>query len=335
MVLFRRKQQITQNPSEENFYISSSPEVIEYRTAYFEKFGSIPEGDFLPDCHDWPKSGDGLNYERRMRFDLNFESTKGAEIGPLNIPIVLKSEANVLYVDHLDTTGLKLKYPEIEEIPEVDRPIKLDSLFFTLEGDSPLDWLIASQAFEHLANPIKWLNDCQKVLRVGGKLSLGLPDSRITFDLLRSNSRPADLVSAFIHEDSSPDIRSVFDHHSKAAFVNMDWANSDSITHLDVINSRGAISPKIVHPAPREMIQRQLKGEYLDVHAWVFSPVSFLLLMSELVKHEFTRLKLSQFFPTDFGAYNRCNSSFIAILENPDDSVSYHDIRSSYLEPLG
>ena len=93
---------------------------------------------------------------------------RGAEIGPLNIPVTSKLTSKVLYVDHLDTDGIKSKYPSLSGIVDIDRPMVNHSLTDTLQDDAPLDYLVASQVFEHVANPIRWLREIAAVLREGG-----------------------------------------------------------------------------------------------------------------------------------------------------------------------
>ena len=146
-------------------------------------------------------SDDTLTYRDKLVGMLPLENGTGAEIGPLNWPVLSKQETRVLYVDHLDTQGLREKYPALDNIVEVDRPMVSNSLEETLKPDAPLDFIVASHVFEHVPNPIRWLREAAAVLRPGGRLALALPDRRMTFDILRHETRPSDVISAFLEDD--------------------------------------------------------------------------------------------------------------------------------------
>jgi SAM-dependent methyltransferase len=318
-------------------YVDRSGAVLQYRQAYFEVRGRVAPDPGLPTTRPWPKADDDLSYAEKLLGLLNIKGSKGAEIGPLNAPIVSKSQAsNVLYVDHLDTDGIKAKYPSLaESILDIDRPIMNHSLEETLRNDAPLDYLVASQVFEHVANPIRWLREIAAVLCEGGLLSLSLPDRRVTFDLLREETRASDIVAAYAEDVDIPDVRGVYDHHSLASFVNMHWATPASVYPEQVIAGRGAVKPKLATDAPPlAFIERTKHGEYLDVHAWVFTPPSFLLAMAQLTGDGLLPYCLHQFYPTNSNAPDQGNSSFVVALRKAE-GVTVADRRRSYLEPLG
>lgn len=229
---------------------------------------------------------------------------------------------------------LNKKYPSYPGLVEIDRPIINNSLVDTLSGDAPLDYIVGSQVFENIPNPIGWLKDIATILGPKGLVSLSLPDRRMTFDLLREETCASDMIAAYLNNDKIPSAACVYDHHSMASYVNMEWASELSINSDDIIKGCGAIRPHIVTRNTMQLVQYAKDGNYLDIHAWVFTPVSFLLAMSQLAADGLLQFRLHQFYPTDISAHDRGNSSFTAILEKAinDDTNTLSD---SYLQPLG
>lgn len=327
------KKKETEVPSLETFVNSLAP-VIQYRRAYFEIRGKTSPGVAVPAARAWPEANSGLSYRGKLIGQLPLETGRGAEIGPLNLPLLSKSDCGVLFVDHLDTKGLQQKYSTLTNIAEIDRPMVNDSLEQTLRMDAPLDYVVASQVMEHVPNPIRWMNEIAAILRVGGLLSISLPDRRMTFDLYREETSASDMIAAYLQDLTVPDARAVYDHQSLASAVNMHWAIPDSVYPNEVTNSKGSVGAKFVEPNPIEVAKRAHAGVYLDTHCWVFTPPSFLLTMAQIAKEGLLKFRCKQFYPTDEAAMDRDNHSFVTILEKVDEGVSRDEIRKSFLEAL-
>ena len=114
----------------------------------------------------WPTAirGAALDELRRRKREatlrgLDITGLRGAEIGPLNRPLVSKSESEVYYVDHCSAEQLREKYhgdPNVNpnDIVDVDfiwsdKPAKelLGSVY-------PLDYVVASHVIEHVPDLI-------------------------------------------------------------------------------------------------------------------------------------------------------------------------------------
>lgn len=315
-------------------YVDSLPLVLQYRQAYYESKGKIADGVALPTTHIWPPVDKEMSYKDKLVSLLKLSTSRGIELGPLHIPIIVKdNNVNILYVDHLDTDGLRKKYSNVHDIVEVDRVLSNNSIKETFCNDHPFDYIIASQVGEHVPDLIRWFQDIESVLQIGGILSIALPDRRTTFDFFREETRMSDIIAAYFGNDIIPSVRAVYDHHSLANFINMD--SPDSLSPDKIIAGYGSTKPKLATDYYMDFVNKANSGEYLDVHCWVFTPLSFLLIMYQLVNNGFTTLRLKQFYPTDFKSNDRSNQSFIMLLEKVESSVSKDEIKNSYLEPLG
>ncbi|WP_426442893.1 methyltransferase domain-containing protein [Bradyrhizobium genosp. P] len=313
--------------------IDEQPQILRFRRAIFEAKGEIAPEGAMPSSKPWPLADHGLSYRDKLVSHLPLKTGRGAEIGPLNQPLLSKEDADVLYVDHLDTAGLCEKYSFLNDIKEVDRPMVDNNIEKTLRGDAPLDYVVASQVMEHVPNPIRWMNEIAAVLRTNGLLSISLPDRRNTFDLYREDSRASDLVAAYIADLTVPDARAVYDHHSQAAAVHFEWARPEtSKTPQQVIDGQGSVSAEILASDPISLAQAAHGGNYLDVHCWVFTSSSFLMAMAEVASEGLLPFRCKQFYPTRLESQGRDNHSFVVVLEKTE--ATRDDIRRSFLEAL-
>jgi len=195
--------------------------------------------------------------------------------------------------------------------------------------------VLASQVMEHVPNPIRWLNELAAVMKVGGLLAISLPDRRMTFDLYREETRPADIIAAYLANAVVPDVRAVYDNQSLASAVNMHWLFDDSETPEAIVAGRGAVSARIVQTEPMVITRIADSGTYLDAHCWVFTPASFLLAMAQIAKEGLLQFRCKQFYPTNEAVGDRDNASMIAILQKVDLPVSPSALRDSFLQALG
>ena len=63
--------------------------------------------------------------------------------------------------------------------------------------DDSLDYVVASHVIEHVANPVKALWECARVVRHGGMVYLVVPDRRFTFDHTRALTPPEHMIADF------------------------------------------------------------------------------------------------------------------------------------------
>lgn len=124
-------------------------------------------------------------------FCLIDKSGLALEMGPSHNPLAPKKEGfNVKIVDHASAADLRAKYINhpinFDNIEEVDFASEGQPLSELVGSLDTYDWIIASHVVEHLPNLISFFQDCEKILKPDGVLSIVLPDKRYCFDHLRT-----------------------------------------------------------------------------------------------------------------------------------------------------
>ena len=113
----------------------------------------------------------------------------GIEVGPGHAPFPVPAGVSVRFVDRLTSAEHHELFPELPlemGFVEPDLVADLDTDCLRAIESSSQDFVIASHVVEHLADPLAFLDDAHRVLRVGGVLLLLLPDRRCTFDAERA-----------------------------------------------------------------------------------------------------------------------------------------------------
>jgi predicted SAM-dependent methyltransferase len=226
---------------------------------------------------------------------IDLRTERGIEFGPLDCPLVTKDDGRILYIDYTTADVLRARHAhrpgkDPAAIVDVDR-VWNDALPRVLRDDSPLDYALASHVIEHVPNLVGWLSEVAQVLRPGGRLCLAVPDKRYTFDHQRTPSRLAEAMSAYVQKLRRPSPQQVFDHHYKVVQLPLReaWQGRLDTSNLSRIHDMGyALS----------QTRKAQDGEYVDCHCWVFTPRSFLELMSELAEHGFLAYRLASFHDT-------------------------------------
>jgi SAM-dependent methyltransferase len=246
---------------------------------------------------------------------IDTESMRGVEVGPSFSPFVPKaSGADVTVVDHTDAESLRDKYRvhgvDLDAIETVDVVWAGGSLADPLRDRAPFDYIIASHLLEHLPNPIGFLNDCSALLRPGGVLSLVLPDHRYCFDALRPPTTLGQWVDAHLDNRRRHTPGMVLDHCLHAVTRGGIAWTPETTTPFTMAHVR----PDVDHT-----FALARKGdEYVDIHAWVFTPESFRSLIQMAESFELTDLQI---------AYERdtIGFEFFATLRKPASPGQHRD----------
>ncbi|WP_193188748.1 methyltransferase domain-containing protein [Nisaea sediminum] len=234
---------------------------------------------------------------------LDVRNQTGVEIGPLDRPIVSRSEGNVLYMDHLDTENLKRKYAEhaVQGLVSVEKLVDVDLVadgrkFAEILGDrGPVDYVIASHVIEHIPDPVGWLCDLAEGLTDGGLVSLVVPDRLFTFDHYRRPSNAGDLIDAFLQHREMATPGQIFDYVANVAVV-------DPMTVW-----KGELLQRV--PSPGHTPEQALNLARLrlsdnvapDVHCSVFSANDFADVFRQIIALDLLPYEIAALEPTAFG----------------------------------
>jgi SAM-dependent methyltransferase len=119
------------------------------------------------------------------------------EVGPGTTPFPTAPGASVCFADRPIPGGRDASFPELvgePHGPEADYEIDLDADGLAPIADGRLDAVVLSHVIEHLANPIRALEECERVLRASGRLVLIVPLRHTTFDSLRPGTTLSHLL---------------------------------------------------------------------------------------------------------------------------------------------
>ncbi len=133
--------------------------------------------------------------------------SRGIEVGPGRGPVAPKRAGyRTLVVDVADADELRrtaralgaeaAEIGNIEAVDVVGDASRLRELLETCGHVERFDWIVSSHNFEHLADPVGFLCDCEALLSPGGLVGLIIPDKRYTFDRFQRPSQLADLLRA-------------------------------------------------------------------------------------------------------------------------------------------
>jgi glycosyltransferase involved in cell wall biosynthesis/predicted SAM-dependent methyltransferase len=138
------------------------------------------------------------------------------------------------------------------------------------------DGLIASHVGEHVPDLIGFFQSADRLLKPNGIIALALPDRRVAMDYLRPVTLTGDLLEAHRLHPSRHSLKNRF-NFAAYAVRNGDkpgWGHNENL-RLHFMGS--------LHDAYHGAVTFDPTSEasYEDIHAWVFSPRSFELIVKE------------------------------------------------------
>jgi SAM-dependent methyltransferase len=228
----------------------------------------------------------------------------GIEIGPWFKPLVPKAEGyNSLSLDVFDEAQLKQKALDDPSVPKaaiskiepVDLVGSVTRLAEMLESKSlvgKLDYVISSHNFEHVPDPIRFLQACELGLKPGGLLIMAVPDRRTCFDYFRPYSITADFISAYFDAREQPSASQVFVRNSLHSRL---CINGEEHIAFYITDDPSLVKPyETLKEAYREwkgMIESP-DDVYRDTHCWAFTPSSLELIINDLSFLGLTRMSV-------------------------------------------
>jgi SAM-dependent methyltransferase len=229
----------------------------------------------------------------------------GVEIGPWFNPIAPKSKGyHSLALDVYDVerlTEIARQDPgipdemvqNIEDVDLLGQAMDLAQLIQERGLSAQIDYVISAHNFEHLPDPIRFIQACEQVLRPGGALSMAIPDRRTCFDYFRPCSTTGDLLDAFWEGRDRPTPGQLFTHHALHAYNSIDGVDRSgwSITSdPSPIRAVGSLETAF----SRALLERTAPSAYPDVHCWTFTPASLEWIITDLQAVGLVKMKINK-----------------------------------------
>jgi len=188
---------------------------------------------------------------------------------------------------------------EIEDVDLLGSASDLADLTRSRYGaDHRWDWIVSSHNFEHVPNPVRFLQQCAEVLRPEGVLRMAIPDKRYCFDHFRPLTEASELLQAFHEDRRKPTVYQIFRQESFCS----EWQPGGTRWvpfHRNLSLYRAWFGPGGTAP-----------GEYIDTHCWAFTPESFELAMLDLISFGLVALVVDSVTDT-------CGAEFFVDLRRP------------------
>lgn len=282
---------------DETEYLAANPDVAAavrgsgFRSGreHYEKYGRTEGRNLRPRPFE-------LNREAKI-FHLLDKAGLGLEIGPSHNPVAPKRKGfNVHTLDHASAADLRKKYQghgvNLENIEDVDFVWSGQRLSDLIGKKQCYDWIIASHVIEHAPDFVSYLQQCEELLKPNGVLSLVVPDKRYCFDFFSPVSSTGQVLDAYAAKRSKPSPGQIFDHIANAAKRNGEiaWAAGDVGGADGLMHTLNEARDHWAHALG--------PSEYVDVHAWRFTPASFRLIVSDLASLGLINLEIKSEFDT-------------------------------------
>lgn len=227
----------------------------------------------------------------------------GLEIAPFYRPTLKKGQYHIYYTDYTTATELIRKHQHVPIAQQIAaETVEIDFIWhpgydlIKCARGMQFDYVIASHVIEHVPNVIGWLSQLLSVLKVGGVLSLAVPDKHYTFDAYRSETEVSQMIDAWLRNQNIPSPAQIYDMLSNSA----DVPPSSSMPAKEGIPFEMLHRNYTDHQALEFAIYSFTTGSYLDIHCSVFTPESLKAILLKI--HELGLLNISVSEPISRGS---------------------------------
>lgn len=216
------------------------------------------------------------------------------EIGAYHSPVI--EGDGVAYFDVFDTPTLRERAAALDVDVDVTRIPEMD--FVSPVGDLGIidrtfDTVVSSHLIEHQPDLIRHLEQVSTLLKPGGGYYLVIPDKRYCFDHFSPLTVLTDVIKA--HEERRW-------MHTPQSIEKYRLGTTHNLAMMHWVGVHGA---KRDSPTTREVaaqeIEQARQGIYIDVHAWMFTPASFLEIASALKAAGSSDFDVESVHATGFG----------------------------------
>lgn len=277
--------------------------------------------------------------------ELVDHSGTGIEIAPYFNPALPKRAGyDVLVLDVFDTARLReyarkdpmvpdARINEIEPVDLVGDASRIGEVVAQTGRAGTFDHVVSSHNFEHLPNPILFLQGVYDVLAPGGMLSMAVPDCRACFDHFRFPSRLADWLGAYHESREQPSPETVFDVMANTAFYHRGDAPPQPCCHFSLDTPDGYRADRDLAGAFAEYERRRAgQAEYRDSHCNVLFPETLELMLRDLRALGLIRLDvvaISQPFGHEFFVHLRKGDGAPVAMD-----AAFYDARQALLRRI-
>lgn len=226
------------------------------------------------------------------------------EIGPFDRPWL--SGPNVRYFDVLSQEGLRIRATAEPK----RRPGKCPFIHYVSPTgdlsvvDDEFGAVFSSHCIEHQPDLIRHLREVERLLQPGGGYYLIIPDKRFCFD-------------HFLPESSIDEVRAAKGrtHHTETKIEEhtVGLTHNNNVLHWLGLHGRSAHNDPYAQTKRDKFLRQARAGEYVDVHAWQFTPTSFTNVIQSLFANGDIALKPARVHDTGFAKIE-----FMAVLERAD-----------------
>jgi hypothetical protein len=230
-------------------------------------------------------------------------SDTALEIGPFANPLLSGSTTD--YADYLDQAGLIARANDLGLDASKTPMIKYVLSQVALSDiNSSYDAVLSSHCIEHQPDLVRHLTDVEALIRERkGRYFLLIPDKRYCFDHQISESTIAEVIDAHVQKRQIHTLRSVIEHGSMTV-------DGDPSLYWD--KAKPAIKVPIDAQRVKAAIEawRMSNGSYVDVHAWYFTPNSFVEIIRLLRELGYINMCVERMYPSRVG-----NNEFWTVLK--------------------
>jgi len=227
--------------------------------------------------------------DRQSFVELIAPSARVLEIGPFAAPML--RGPNISYVDVMSTNDLRARAIQLgldpEKVPEINWVSSGSDLSVVRDQ---FNAVVSSHAIEHQPDIIGHLQQIGNLLLSGGRYFLLIPDHRYCFDHFFAPSSAQQMIDAHlekrtVHPDSAVIAHLAHTTHNDAV---RHWQGD----HGDPDENRAERTKMAIDALEAS------HGAYIDVHAWFFTPETFVNTMTSLSKSKHISFTVGRMFPT-------------------------------------
>jgi SAM-dependent methyltransferase len=163
------------------------------------------------------------------------------------------------------------------------------------------DQVFSSHCIEHQPDLVRHLADVARILRPAGRYFIIIPDKRYCFDHFLAETTIADVLGAHLERRRTHLTKSVLEHlllkthNEPARHWRGDHGSMAELGESDLKTIKASI----------EHVKKNV-GQYLDTHAWHFTPMGFQRIVDRLYELGLSRLKVERIYNTPVPQFEFC-----------------------------